>query len=114
LRSQPPLEGSFISYVSPLTWVEPYGGPILSVVLYGIGRVTVVIGVATVTVVPVGTVTVAVVSGVLTVTVAGNVGRDRVGRGTVGTPNFGGNSDRATTAAVEGWTDAGAAAPPAP
>jgi hypothetical protein len=78
------LECSFISCDLPYL-VEAHGRPILSVGFYGIGTVTVVIGVDTVAAVTVGTVTVAAVIGVTTVTVAATVGLGRADTGTAGT-----------------------------
>ena len=75
---------------------------------------TVVIGVVTVAAVPVGVVTVAVVIGVLTVTVAAGTEVGSVGRDTVGTGRVEGDSNDATTAAVDARTDSGAAFPPEP
>jgi hypothetical protein len=82
---------------------------------YGIGTVTVVIGVVAVR--PVGVVTVAEMIGVLAVTVAATVtggdGIGSVGRETVGTRGVEGSTN-ATTPAVEERMDAGFASPVEP
>jgi hypothetical protein len=74
--------------------------------------VTVVIGVVTVAVVPLGVDTVAVVIGVLTVTVADGTDVGSAGSDTVDTGRLEGESNDATTAAVDERTDAGTASLP--